>query len=114
MRPVKFTIKSRVANLNIVESRLLTSIFANNSPITPLQVVFHVATMMPTRKSDAQCNGKKRHIGNNYVTIVYNESEEVYDINTIKVTQACMMGIFCSINKNKQFCLCSTKMYPIF
>nr|XP_045602485.1 tuberin-like [Procambarus clarkii] len=49
-----------------------------------MQVVFHVATMMPTKESDPNCNGKKRHIGNNYVTIVYNESGKPYNINTIK------------------------------
>lgn len=49
------------------------------------QVVFHVATMMPTKESDPNCNSKKRHIGNNYVTIVYNESGQPYSINTIKV-----------------------------
>ncbi|XP_045114580.1 tuberin-like isoform X4 [Portunus trituberculatus] len=49
-----------------------------------MQVVFHVATMMPTKESDPNCNGKKRHIGNNYVTIVYNESGQPYSINTIK------------------------------
>ncbi|KAK8725704.1 hypothetical protein OTU49_010698, partial [Cherax quadricarinatus] len=49
-----------------------------------LQVVFHVATLMPTKESDPNCNGKKRHIGNNYVTIVYNESGHPYNINTIK------------------------------
>lgn len=49
-----------------------------------MQVVFHVATMMPTKESDPNCNGKKRHIGNNYVTIVYNESGHPYNITTIK------------------------------
>ncbi|XP_050694251.1 tuberin-like isoform X2 [Eriocheir sinensis] len=49
-----------------------------------MQVVFHVATMMPTKESDPNCNSKKRHIGNNYVTIVYNESGQPYSINTIK------------------------------
>lgn len=49
-----------------------------------MQVVFHVATLMPTKESDPNCNGKKRHIGNNYVTIVYNESGHPYNINTIK------------------------------
>ncbi|KAG0730351.1 Tuberin [Chionoecetes opilio] len=51
-----------------------------------MQVAFHVATMMPTKDSDPNCNGKKRHIGNNYVTIVYNESGQPYSLNTITVT----------------------------
>lgn len=50
-----------------------------------VRVAFHVATMMPNRESDSNCNDKKLHIGNNYVTIVYNESGEDFNINTIKV-----------------------------
>ncbi|XP_026278513.1 tuberin isoform X1 [Frankliniella occidentalis] len=48
------------------------------------QVTFHVATLMPTRDSDPSCTDKKRHIGNNYVTIVFNESGEDFHIQTIK------------------------------
>ena len=51
-----------------------------------LQVIFHVATMMPTKPSDPACTGKKRHIGNNFVTIVYNDSGEEYQMNTIRVS----------------------------
>ncbi len=40
---------------------------------------------MPTKDSDPNCNGKKLHIGNDYVTIVYNDSGEEYRIGTIKV-----------------------------
>lgn len=38
------------------------------------QVVFHVATLMPTKDKDPTCNDKFRHIGNDFVWIVYNES----------------------------------------
>ncbi|CAG8460668.1 4214_t:CDS:2 [Racocetra fulgida] len=39
------------------------------------QVIFHCATLMPTNlERDPQCSLKKRHIGNDYVTIVYNDS----------------------------------------
>lgn len=51
-----------------------------------VRVAFHVATMMPNKESDPNCNDKKLHIGNNYVTIVYNESGEDFNINTIKVS----------------------------
>ncbi|KAH0546382.1 tuberin [Cotesia glomerata] len=47
-------------------------------------VAFHVATLMPTKQSDPKCTWKKQHIGNDYVTIVYNESGESYDIQTVK------------------------------
>lgn len=53
-----------------------------------VQVTFHVATLMPNKKQDPQCNEKKKHIGNDFVTIVYNESQEEFNINTMKVTIA--------------------------
>jgi len=40
---------------------------------------------MPTKETDPSCNGKKLHIGNDYVIIVYNESGEEYNIQTVKV-----------------------------
>ncbi|KAJ8913200.1 hypothetical protein NQ315_016142 [Exocentrus adspersus] len=49
-----------------------------------IRVTFHVATMMPNKENDPNCNNKKLHIGNNYVTIVYNESGEEFNISTIK------------------------------
>ncbi|KAJ9070210.1 Tuberous sclerosis 2-like protein [Entomophthora muscae] len=48
------------------------------------QLIFHVATMMPTNPAtDPQCAGKKRHIGNDYVCIVYNDSCQAYVFNTL-------------------------------
>ncbi|CAO3594996.1 unnamed protein product [Absidia cylindrospora] len=42
------------------------------------EIVFHVATMMPTRlDQDPRCSGKKRHIGNDSVTIVYFDDDDV-------------------------------------
>lgn len=50
-----------------------------------MQTVFHVATLMPKHSSDAHCHFKKRHIGNDYVTIVYNDSMgESYKLGTIQ------------------------------
>ena len=40
---------------------------------------------MPTRDKDPNCNNKKAHIGNDYVTIVYNDSCDTYSMGTIKV-----------------------------
>ena len=50
-----------------------------------LTVIYHVATLMPNKESDPNCNAKKLHIGNDYVTIVYNDSGENYKIGVIKV-----------------------------
>ncbi|XP_038058921.1 tuberin-like [Patiria miniata] len=49
-----------------------------------MQVIFHVATLMPNKESDPTCNCKKLHIGNDFVSIVYNESKEPYQLGTIK------------------------------
>ena len=56
-----------------------------------MQVVYHVATLMPNRASDPKCTKKKRHIGNDFVTIVYNDcgpgrdgSRQSYELGMIK------------------------------
>ncbi|CAO3582958.1 unnamed protein product [Absidia cylindrospora] len=42
------------------------------------EMVFHVATMMPTHLDrDPRCSGKKRHIGNDFVTIVYFDDSDM-------------------------------------
>ena len=52
---------------------------------TLTQVIFHVATLMPVKPNDPDCNEKKRHIGNDHVCIVYNDSGEKFNLATIKV-----------------------------
>jgi len=49
-----------------------------------MQVVYHTATLMPNSEKDLQFNKKKRHIGNDYVMIVYNASGRPYTIGTVK------------------------------
>ena len=51
-----------------------------------MQVIFHVATMMPKRENDPKCSKKKRHIGNDFVAIVYNNSRDGsnYKLGTVK------------------------------
>ena len=49
-----------------------------------MQVVYHSATLMPNYDNDVQFNKKKRHIGNDFVAIVYNDSGETYKMGTIK------------------------------
>ena len=51
-----------------------------------MQVIFHVATMMPNRESDPKCSKKKRHIGNDFVAIVYNNAKNgsIYKHGTVK------------------------------
>lgn len=49
------------------------------------EIVFHVTTMMPTDlEHDPQCVNKKRHVGNDFVNIIYNDSGLPFDIDTFK------------------------------
>ncbi|RKP09363.1 hypothetical protein THASP1DRAFT_14391 [Thamnocephalis sphaerospora] len=48
------------------------------------QLIFHAATLMPTDlERDPHCLSKKRHIGNDFVTIVYNDSGLPYAFDTL-------------------------------
>ncbi|PWW80396.1 hypothetical protein C7212DRAFT_342089 [Tuber magnatum] len=38
------------------------------------QIIFHITTMMPMMDGDPQCTMKKRHIGNDFVNIIFNNS----------------------------------------
>ncbi|KAH6689013.1 tuberin [Plectosphaerella plurivora] len=47
------------------------------------EIVFHVTTQMPTDlERDAYCIAKKRHIGNDYVNIVFNDSGLPFKFDT--------------------------------
>lgn len=48
------------------------------------ELVFHVATMMPTNMAhDPGCVNKKRHIGNDFVNIIFNNSGRPFAFETI-------------------------------
>ena len=47
------------------------------------QVLFHTATMMPNAPDDEYCVNKKRHIGNDYVRIVWNDGGRPYKFDTL-------------------------------
>ena len=47
------------------------------------QILYHTATMMPASPHDPQSNNKKRHIGNDYVRIVWNDSGSAYRFDTL-------------------------------
>ncbi|BGP46939.1 Tuberous sclerosis 2-like protein [Rhodotorula kratochvilovae] len=48
------------------------------------QIVFHVATLMPTNlETDPQCTLKKRHIGNDFVKVVFNDSGGEFAFDTL-------------------------------
>jgi tuberous sclerosis protein 2 len=47
------------------------------------QILYHTATMMPSHEDDTQCVYKKRHIGNDHVRIVWNDSGIPYRFDTL-------------------------------
>lgn len=47
------------------------------------QILFHTATMMPTADNDPQCINKKKHIGNDYLRIIWNDSGMPYKFDTL-------------------------------
>ncbi|CAK7305097.1 Tsc2 [Vulpes lagopus] len=49
-----------------------------------MQAVFHIATLMPTKDVDKHRCDKKRHLGNDFVSIVYNDSGEDFKLGTIR------------------------------
>ncbi|XP_069503431.1 tuberin isoform X2 [Ambystoma mexicanum] len=49
-----------------------------------MQVIFHIATLMPNKEVDSNRSNKKRHIGNNFVNMIYNDSGEFFKLGTIK------------------------------
>ncbi|KAL9835349.1 LOW QUALITY PROTEIN: tuberin-like [Geothlypis trichas] len=53
-----------------------------------MQAIFHIATLMPTKDLDKYRCDKKRHLGNDFVSIVYNVGE-YFKLGTIKGSQFC-------------------------
>uniref|UniRef100_A0A8D0L905 Tuberin n=1 Tax=Sphenodon punctatus TaxID=8508 RepID=A0A8D0L905_SPHPU len=49
-----------------------------------MQAIFHIATLMPTKEMDKNRCDKKRHLGNDFVSIIYNDSGEDFKLGTIK------------------------------
>lgn len=47
------------------------------------QILYHTATMMPSNPHDPQFTNKKRHIGNDFVRIVWNDSGRPYRFDTL-------------------------------
>ena len=48
-----------------------------------VEMVYAVPSMMPNYEHDLQYTNKKRHVGNSFVTIIWNESGLPYKFNTI-------------------------------
>uniref|UniRef100_A0A672NEM5 TSC complex subunit 2 n=1 Tax=Sinocyclocheilus grahami TaxID=75366 RepID=A0A672NEM5_SINGR len=64
--------------MRLIQEVKLMQVFCSSAAI------FHIATLMPNRESDKGCCNKKRHIGNDFVVVVYNDSGEEYKLGTIK------------------------------
>ena len=52
-----------------------TSVFTDyGTPLAPLEIMFHVAPLMPSLPDDTQFIDRKRHIGNDVCVLVYKDS----------------------------------------
>ena len=47
------------------------------------QIIFHVTTMMPNNIQDKLFTAKKRHIGNDFVNVIWNDSTSPFNFKTI-------------------------------
>ncbi|ELT92478.1 hypothetical protein CAPTEDRAFT_148419 [Capitella teleta] len=74
-----------------------------------IQVVFHVATLMPNKDSDPNCNAKKLHIGNDYVSIVYNDSRDEHRIGCIKCQFDYVNVVVTPLDHNMNYITVQTK-----
>jgi hypothetical protein len=58
----------------------LRSLYFSNSST---EIMFHVITLMPTVRGDLQQIDKKRHVGNDYVHVIWSDNERDYVPNVI-------------------------------
>ncbi len=79
-----------------------------------MQVIFHVATLMPNHERDPQANKKKRHIGNDFVAIVYNNGGGGcgYRLGTVKgqFIYACVVVEPLDEGSNKVYIECKKEL----
>ena len=51
------------------------------------EIMFHVSTMLPYVEADRQQLERKRHIGNDIVIVIFSESKEKYQLQSISSKQ---------------------------
>lgn len=76
------------------------------------QVTFDVATMMPNDDRDLNCAKKKKHIGNDFVSIIYNDSGMEYNLNTLsgQFNYACVIIEPLELNSNRIYVRCKKEI----
>ncbi len=67
---------------------------------------------MPNTEKDPKANKKKRHIGNDFVAIVYNNSGSRYKLGTVKgqFIAACVVVVPLDQGSNKVFIECRPEL----
>ncbi|KAI5284186.1 Tuberous sclerosis 2-like protein, partial [Ascosphaera acerosa] len=64
------------------------------------EIIYHIATMMPTHlDTDPQCINKKRHLGNDFVNIIFNRSNRPFDFHTIASQFNFVNIIICPVSR---------------
>lgn len=72
----------------------------------PSPAIFHIATLMPTKDLDKYRCDKKRHLGNDFVSIIYNDSGEDFKLGTIKVGDFSRGCVTAGAQGCKPSCVC--------
>ncbi|XP_015792101.1 tuberin [Tetranychus urticae] len=68
-------------------------VFAVNWKDNLTQVVFHISTLMPNKENDPDRNDKKLHIGNDCICIMYNNSGQEIDVNSLRISKPVVAAI---------------------
>lgn len=65
----------------------LTGLYSVYSKWKNYEIMYHVATLLPFSEKEKQQLERKRHIGNDIVIIVFQDSDTPFDISTITSQQ---------------------------
>jgi len=80
------------------------------------EIMFHVGTHLPFKVGDAQQLERKRHIGNDIVTIIFQDKgTKPFDLSTISSHQNHIIAVIQPYNDNQyRFTICSRNGVPPF
>ncbi|KAJ3410828.1 hypothetical protein HDV05_003189 [Chytridiales sp. JEL 0842] len=79
------------------------------------EVMFHVSTLLPFNEKDKQQLERKRHIGNDIVLIIFQESDIPFQLSTITSHQNHIVAVVRPNDENSYTLTCATKNgVPLF
>ncbi|KAI9199796.1 uncharacterized protein BJ171DRAFT_462005 [Polychytrium aggregatum] len=78
------------------------------------EVMFHVATMLPYAEKDRQQLERKRHVGNDIVVIVYQDTDTPYQLSTNTSHQNHIIAVVQPCGEGYKLCLAPKNGVPPF